>query len=427
MSDEQQARRQRIQWWRDAKYGMFIHWGLYAIPAGQWGEKKHERGYSEWIMFGEKIPVAEYAALATQFNPTGFDATQWVDLAQQAGMKYLVLTTKHHDGFAMFDSQVTDYTVVKATPWQRDPTRELADACRAAGLKFGCYYSTDRDWYRPTGPGNRYNQTNTWDYPDATQQDFDRYIETLVKPQVEELLRLYAPDLIWFDEIDMKSDEQVRDIYNMIRRIKPDCIINSRLKGCTFPQTIPPPRCDFITSGDNEILENDPDFEWENPGSMNSSFGYNQFDHNWLEPGKIVSRLVNIVSRRGNYLLNVGPSAEGLIPQPSATNLKRAGDWLAINGQAIYGSSPWRVAREQRDGVDICFSAKGDCIYAICLSRPGDELVIESLAGESGITDVTLVGSDASVDWTAGEAGLRVSMRTDKPDELAFVLRISTS
>ena len=329
----------RIAWWREARFGMFIHWGLYAIPGGTWKDKVHATGYSEWIMFGEKVPAKEYEKLAGQFNPVKFDAKAWAAIAKQAGMKYLVLTTKHHDGFSMFQSSLTPYNVADATPFKRDVTRELVDACRDSGLRFGCYYSIDRDWYRPQGPGNNYKQANVWDFPDSKREDFDRYFATFAKPQVEELLTKYRPDLLWFDEIDMKTDAQVEDLYQAIRRLRPECVINSRIQGCRFPAKIPPPHCDYISTGDNEIAGKNLGFEWENPGSMNTSYGYSANDHNWVSAAEIVSRLVEIVSKGGNYLLNVGPTPEGLIPQPCIDRLAKVGEWMEVNGEAIYGTS----------------------------------------------------------------------------------------
>jgi alpha-L-fucosidase len=435
---EELTREQRIQWWREARFGMFIHWGLYSIPAGVWKDKVHEEGYSEWIMFGEKIPAREYERLAGKFNPVKFDAKAWAALAKKAGMKYVVLTTKHHEGFSMFKSRLTPYNIVDATPFKRDATRELSDACREANIRFGCYYSIDRDWYRPQGPGNNYKQNNVWDYPDSKPEDFDRYFEKFAKPQVEELLVNYRPDLLWFDEIDMKSDAQVEDLYQAIRKLRPECVVNSRIKGCRFPAKIPPPQCDYITSGDNEILEKAPGFEWENPGSMNTSFGYNQNDHAWVSAREIVFRLVDIVSKGGNYLLNVGPTSEGLIPQPSIDRLLEVGGWLETNGEAIYGTSPWKVFREgppagapKENGespVEVRFTAKGNSIYAICLGWPEKDVLIKALgnkelAGQT-ITGARMLGSSEKVKWRQTKDGFTFSVPREKPCRFAFVYRI---
>lgn len=422
------TREERIQWWREARFGMFIHWGLYALPAGVWKDKVYPTGYSEWIMFSEKIPVKEYELLAGKFNPAKFAAGAWVEIAKKAGMKYIVLTTKHHDGFSMFKSRLTPYNVVDATPFGRDVTRELADACREAGIRFGCYYSTDRDWYRPQGQGNRYKQNNVWDFPESTREDFDRYMETFAKPQVEELIENYKPDVLWFDEIDMKTDAQVEDLYQAIRRLRPECVVNSRIKGCRFPATIPPPHCDYISTGDNEIAAKALGFEWENPGSMNTSYGFNQNDHNWVSAGQVVTHLVDIVSKGGNYLLNVGPTADGLIPQPCVDRLLEVGAWLATNQEAIYGTMPWRVFRDDSP-VDIRFTSKGNSVYAIFPAWPDKDVMVKAL-GKTALPDktisaVSMLGSNEPILWRQNDEGLTLSVPLNKPCDYACVYKIN--
>ena len=433
---EENARQERIKWWRDGKFGMFIHWGLSAIPGGIWNDKVSKAAYAEWIMFDEKIPAKEYEKLAGKFNPVKFDAQAWAAIAKQAGMKYLVFTTKHHDGFSMFDSNLTPYNVVAATPFKRDVTRELAEAFRAAGLHFGCYYSVDRDWYRPQGPGNNYKQANVWDYPDSKREDFDRYFDTFAKPQVEELLTKYRPDLLWFDEIDMKTDAQVEELYQTVRKLRPECVINSRIQGCRFPAKIPPTHCDYITSGDNEILEKNIGFEWENPGSMNTSYGYNLNDHNWVSAAEIVSRLVEIVSKGGNYLLNVGPTPEGLIPQPCIDRLAKVGEWMEVNQECIYGTSAWKVYGEgpsfenKKDtvGMNIRFTAKGDSVYAICLDWPEKDFVIKAF-GKAGVAGkkvgaVRMLGVKDEIKWSQSDEGLTLSVPKERPCNYAYVYKI---
>ena len=422
------TRDQRLEWWRDGRFGMFIHWGLYAIPAGTWGDKVYKSGYSEWIMFSSKIPVAEYRQLAGRFNPVKFDAEAWADLAKEAGMKYVVLTAKHHDGFSMFDSALTDYDVVDATPFGRDVTGELAAACREDGLRFGCYYSVDRDWYRPQGPGNRYKQSNTWDYPDSVPADFDRYFADFAQPQVEELLKKYRPDLLWFDGISMKSEAQVEGLYDRIRELQPWCVLNSRIHHCTFPKSFPPPFCDYLSTGDNKLAERNLGFDWENPGSMNTSYGYNRHDHQWRSTHKILSNLVEAASKGGNYLLNVGPTEEGLIPQPCIDRLREVGAWLKVNGEAIYGTTSWRVAGETAragDGkeVEVRYTAKGDTVYATCLSWPAGGLTLTALKGVK-VTAVSLLGGDDKPAWSTTAEGLQLGAPAEAVGSHAFVYRI---
>ncbi|MFM7182049.1 MAG: alpha-L-fucosidase [Verrucomicrobiales bacterium] len=416
------TREHRIQWWREARFGMFIHWGLYAIPGGTWKGKVRDSGYSEWLMFDEKIPAKEYEQLAAKFNPVKFNAAEWSAIAKKAGMKYMVLTAKHHDGFSMFQSEHTPYDIVDATPFKRDITGELSKACRDHGLRFGCYYSVDRDWYRPQGPGNRYKQTNTWDYPNSTQEDFDRYLAGFAQPQVEEILKKYRPDVLWFDDIDMKNEAQVLDLYRAVRSLRPECVINSRIRGCVPPKTMPPPFCDYLSSGDNEILKNTIGFEWENPGSMNTSYGYNPNDHQWHSADEIITKLIQIVSKGGNYLLNVGPTPEGKIPGPCIERLAEVGRWMDINGDAIYGSMPWLTNEEkiEASGLAINFTTRGDAVYVFCpVTGKAGDLAIKALgerqlAGQ-GIASVTMLGSENVVNWSQSAETLSLALPAQAP------------
>lgn len=453
--EPEQTREQRIRWWREARFGMFITWGLYSIPAGVWKMKAHPDNYAEWIMFDEKIPVKEYALLAGKFNPVKFDAKAWVAIAGKAGMKYIVPMAKHHDGFSMFKSGLTDFDIVDATPFKRDVIGELAEACREAGLKFGCYYSVDRDWHRPQGPGNEYKQANTWDFPASPREDFDRYFREFAKPQVEELLVQYRPDVLWFDGIGMKSDRHLEDLVRTIRTLRPDCLINSRIK--TFRLPLPQPFffCDYISLGDNEIADRTPGYDWENPGTLNSTYGYSRNDNNWIDPREIVFRLVDIVSKGGNYLLNVGPTSEGLIPQPSIDRLMEVGAWLETNGEAIYGTSAWRVygegllfekeaakahgqgakaangapiAAAGRTPLDIRFTAKNKAVYAICLNWPERDVLVKALGrkemGGGEIAAVSMLGSKEKVLWRQTEEGLSLSVPKAQPVRHAFVYKV---
>lgn len=324
----------RMEWWQDAKFGMFIHWGAYSKAGGEWnGTTNH----GEWLQFTAKIPLAEYKEFAAGFNPVEFDADEWVRIAKDAGMKYIVITTKHHDGFAMFDSPSSPYDIVEASAFGRDPIKELADACAKNGLKFCVYYSLGRDWEDPDVPTGGFGdapvgfRSNLIDYPDESIKDFSKYFERKVKPQVRELLTQYGPiGIMWFDTYGVITKEQSLELHDIIRELQPDCIINSRIGHGLGDYGTPEQK---IPSG-KDIKP------WETCMTITSKYwGYNK-TAGYREPETLVRNLIDIVSKGGNYLLNVGPTGEGIIPQPNIDRLGTIGDWLEVNGEAIYGCGP---------------------------------------------------------------------------------------
>ena len=324
------AREARLRWFREAKYGLFIHWGLYAIPAGEW-KGKSIPGIGEWIMNRARIPVREYEALAAQFNPVRFDAEAWVRLAEDAGMKYVVITSKHHDGFALFDSKVSRYDVVDATPFRRDVLKELAEACRRRGMRLGFYYSQAQDWHDPNGAGN------DWDFGPDEKKDFDRYLREKAEPQVRELLTGYGPlALVWFDTPRRMTPERAQRFTGLVRSLQPDTLIDGRLGAAG----------DYVSTGDNVIPGSVGSEAWETPATTNHTWGYRKDDHDWKSPGDVTFKLVDIVSKGGNYLLNVGPMADGTIPLPSQDVLRAVGRWLRTNGEAVYGTGPTPFGEE---------------------------------------------------------------------------------
>jgi alpha-L-fucosidase len=322
--ESDQAKQARLAWFRDAKFGLFIHWGLYAIPAGQW-KGARVPGIGEWIMFRAKVPVSEYEKLAQSFNPVKFDADAWVALAKDAGMKYIVITSKHHDGFALFDSKVSRWDVADATPFKRDILKELAAACAKQGLPLGFYYSQAQDWHEPNGAGN------TWDFGPDEKKDFDQYLRGKAEPQVRELLTGYGPvALVWFDTPRMMSAERAQRFTDIVRQLQPKTLIDGRLGAAG----------DYVSTGDNVIPGQVQAAAWEVPATLNHTWGYRSDDHDWKSAGDVTFKLVDVVSKGGNYLLNVGPMADGVIPQPSQDVLRTVGRWLKLNGEAVYGAGP---------------------------------------------------------------------------------------
>ena len=313
-ADETPAQRDaRMKWWREARFGMFIHWGVYSVPAGVYHDKEIG-GIGEWIMNSAKIPVSEYRQFAPRFNPVKYNADDWVRAAKDAGMKYIVITAKHHDGFAMFDSKASDWNIMKASPFGRDPLKELAAACKKHGLKLGFYYSQAQDWNNPGGAaiGGR------WDK--AQEGDMTDYIRNVAAPQVRELLTHYGPiSVLWWDTPEGMTRERA-DLLLPLLRLQPGIIHNNRLGG-NYPGDTETPE-QFVPATGYKGRD------WETCMTMNDTWGFKLHDDQWKSTETVIRNLVDIASKGGNYLLNVGPTSEGLIPGPSLDRLKAVGEWM---------------------------------------------------------------------------------------------------
>ncbi|MDY3846645.1 MAG: alpha-L-fucosidase [Eubacteriales bacterium] len=332
-----------IKWFKEAKYGMMAHWGLYSLLGGEY-KGRRVQDYAEWIQSYMPIPNDEYEQLAASFNPIYFNADEWIKLARSCGMKYFVMTSKHHDGFAMFHSKADRFNVVDATPFGRDVVGEIAEACYKYGLKLGLYYSQELDWHHPHGGG--YDNTsgcsgvswdNSWDFKDREHKDFSICFKEKIKPQVTELLKNYGDIcLMWFDVPHTISKEQSLELNKLVKSIQPNCLINSRIGNGAY---------DYVSLGDNEYPEELPEkvseeadidmnnisgFKYspyglyETAGTLNSSWGFKYFDQNWLTPEQIRSRREKLNSMGINYLLNVGPDGLGRIPSFSQEVLLKA-------------------------------------------------------------------------------------------------------
>ena len=332
-----------IKWFKEAKYGMMAHWGLYSLLGGEY-KGRRVQDYAEWIQSYMPIPNDEYEQLAASFNPIYFNADEWIKLARSCGMKYFVMTSKHHDGFAMFHSKADRFNVVDATPFGRDVVGEIAEACYKYGLKLGLYYSQELDWHHPHGGG--YDNTsdccgvswdNSWDFKNREHKDFSICFKEKIKPQVTELLKNYGDIcLMWFDVPHTISKEQSLELNKLVKSIQPNCLINSRLGNGAY---------DYVSLGDNEYPDELPEnvseeadidmnnisgFKYspyglyETAGTLNSSWGFKYFDQNWLTPEQIRSRREKLNSMGINYLLNVGPDGLGRIPSFSQEALLKA-------------------------------------------------------------------------------------------------------
>ena len=365
---------QRMKWWRDARFGLFIHWGLYAIPAGEW-KGQQIAGIGEWIMKRAKIPVAEYHELAKQFNPVKFDAKKFVAVAKDAGMKYITITSKHHDGFAMFHSKASKYNIVDATPYGKDVIRALADECHKQGIKMCFYYSQSRDWNEPNG------LDNDWDFP--AERNFQLYLDEKVKPQLTELLTQYGEiGMIWFDTPMTISKEQAQSLKDLVRKLQPACIISGRLGGGV--------ETDYKSTGDNSIPASVIREDWEVPATLNNTWGFKKNDTHWKSKEDVTRLLFDIASKGGNYLLNVGPTAEGVIPQESVNILKTVGDWMKTNHEAIYGTKASPFTTEFSWGN---ITTKPGKLYLGIYNWPSKEFYLEGVKNK--VKNVYLL-SDAS-------------------------------
>ena len=348
---------QRMQWWRAARFGMFIHWGVYSVPAGVWHGTNITNSGGEWIMNRGRIPVADYQAFTKEFDPTNFNAEQWVKIAKDAGMKYIVITAKHHDGFAMFHSQASAFNIYDATPWHRDPLAELAVACKKAGIKLGFYYSQAQDWNHPGGAaaGSKTGQftidkQNHWDV--AQEGSMDEFIDKVDVPQIKELLSNYGPVAeFWFDTPVGMNTARAEKILPLLK-LQPDIVVNNRLDSKKSTG-------DFETPEQKIPPTGIPGKDWETCMTMNHTWGFRAYDHDWKSAETLVTNLVDIASKGGNYLLNVGPTSAGEIPEPSSERLQTVGAWMKINGEAIYDTTaspfakqlPWgRCTKKVADG-----------------------------------------------------------------------------
>jgi alpha-L-fucosidase len=427
----------RMHWWREARFGMFIHWGLYSIPAGTWNGKQVS-GIGEWIMNSGSIPVADYKALASQFNPTAFSARDIVALAKSAGMKYIVITSKHHDGFAMFDSKADLFNIAAATPFHRDPIGELADECRKQGIKLGFYYSQDQDWTAPGGAalktGNHDLPTHHWD--PAQDGDYAQYLRTKAIPQLKELLSNYGdfPAVIWFDTPTNDMTPGLAGEVVALLNQHPSLIWNNRLGGGYKGDTETPEQ--YIPA------KGYPGRDWEACMTMNDTWGFKSYDTNFKSTETLLRNLIDIASKGGNYLLNIGPDSTGNVPHAEVERLHGVGKWLAVNGEAIYGTQPtlfgdeagsFSASEKDDEGKPKFIPAwnwrsttSSDKVYIEIFNWPEGSFHLEKLSRT--VTSAYLLGDKrkSPLKITKVASGINIALPDQPVDPIATVIVLNT-
>ena len=401
---------ERGKMFSDGNYAMFIHWGVYAQLANVWNGKTYY-GIGEWIKHKNMagIPVEEYKQVARSFNPIKFDADEIVSLAKNAGMKYIIITSKHHDGFAMFHSKVSDFNIVDATPFGRDPMKELAEACKKQGLGFGFYYSQNQDWTAPGGAGGPTTDSN------GKVITFEQYFESKCLPQVKEITTQYGDIvLVWFDTPGRIPKKNVEQLVAEVRKNQPNALVSGRVGHGMG---------DYQTFGDMEIPFSNIDGMWETVDVTNDSWGYAWYDNNWKTPKLILQNVISTVARGGTYMLNIGPKGDGSIPEEASYILLRSGEWLKKYPQVVYAAdpSPWNHKLPWGD-----VTKKDNQLFLSVYDWPDNgKLYLPGLKSE--ISDANMLNGSASqkLEYTRQNNWLIFDVPYKKPDQLVSIIELT--
>jgi len=390
----------RLKWFREARFGMFIHWGTYSALAGSWQGKP---AGAEWIMNNAKISVADYKANAKNFTAAKYDPQAWAQLAEDAGAKYVVITAKHHEGFTLYDSAYSDWNAVKASGAHRDLLQPLVDALRGRGIKFGTYYSQSQDW---VNPGGSKGKVEAWD--PAQNGDFDAYLQKVALPQVHELLEKYHPDILWWDTEYQMTPERAKPFFDLAMSY-PNLLMNSRLGGGVLG--------DFRTSEQKIPASAMLGRQLEVNMTINSSWGYNANDTKWKSSQMLIRNLSDIASKDGNYLLNIGPMADGTIPQPEVDRLLAIGKWLKANGEAIYATrgGPFTQPLDWGRTTQKAWAGDGTTLFLHVWNWPADGKVLLPGLRQTPRSG-RLLANGAAVTWAMTPQGLVVTLPGAAPD-----------
>lgn len=427
----------KMEWWRDARFGMFIHFGVYAQFGGVYRGHEQIVKNGEWLMNRMKVPVQEYRDTAKHFNPAKYNAEAWVQMAKNAGMKYIVITAKHHDGFALFNTKASDWNIIQASPYGKDIIKPLADACKKYGLKLGIYYSQSQDWVNPGAVTGRRVMKQGWLNPDSAKIDaytlahkgswdpaqqtktFDDYFNNVAYPQVKELLSNYGDiAVLWWDTPGGLSNEQGKKMNDMVKSLQPGIITNDRLGGGYSG--------DFKTP--EQKIPNLADLDgkdWETCMTMNRTWGYRTSDHEWKSSKELIQKLADIASKGGNFLLNIGPKPDGTFPQESIDRLKEMGEWTKKYGVAFYGSQANPVGDVDWGRITAKDDKKGTTLYLSVFNWPDNgKLKLAGLTNKA--LTAQLLSDHAKLTLTQSEDGsLEINgLPKNAPDKMTSVVAV---
>ncbi|EOR93539.1 Alpha-L-fucosidase [Arcticibacter svalbardensis MN12-7] len=425
----------RMEWWREARFGMFVHFGTYAQWGGVYHGHEQAHGGAEWIMNRAKIPIQEYIDTAKNFNPVNYNPDAWAKMAKDAGMKYLVVTTKHHDGFALFNTKASNWNAVTVSTYGRDLIAPLAVACKKYGIKLGFYYSQSQDWVNPGGAVARKPMKEGWANPDSTQIDaytaqhkghwdalqqtktFDEYINDVAVPQVKELLTNYGEIAVFWWDTPMDISNAEAQKFKEVLKLQPQIITNDRLKRPNFSGDTKTPEQKIP---DRSELDGE---DWESCMTMNTSWGYKSWDDDWKSSQDLIRNLINSSSKGGNYLLNIGPKPDGSFPQESIDRLQKIGAWMKVNSEAIYGSKanplkemPWgRITRKE--------NKKGTVLYLSVFDWPANgQLLLSGL--NLKVKSAKFLATETKLEFKKEDSNLNINVPTEMPNKVATVIKV---